>query len=155
MLIVGLGSPHGDDQLGWVVVDRLRSLRDDAVPAIKVRDGAEMLAKLEAISSLLVVDASAPMGCPGVIRTFEWPSECLNGFAPTSSHGVGLVEALRLAEALGRMPRRVRIYAIEAESTAPGAAVSRAVSNAIDALVVELLRELDECAHDARRGEGS
>ena len=23
-LIVGLGSPHGDDRLGWVAVDRLR-----------------------------------------------------------------------------------------------------------------------------------
>ena len=23
-LIVGLGSPHGDDQLGWVAIDRLR-----------------------------------------------------------------------------------------------------------------------------------
>ena len=25
-LIVGLGSPHGDDQLGWITIDRLRPL---------------------------------------------------------------------------------------------------------------------------------
>ena len=32
-LIVGLGSPHGDDQLGWVAIDRLRPLLPAGISA--------------------------------------------------------------------------------------------------------------------------
>ena len=39
-LIVGLGSPHGDDQLGWVAVDRLRPRLPAGISAHKVRGGA-------------------------------------------------------------------------------------------------------------------
>ena len=41
-LIVGLGSPHGDDQLGWVAIDRLRPRLPASIFTQKVRGGLEL-----------------------------------------------------------------------------------------------------------------
>ena len=94
-VIVGLGSPHGDDQLGWVAIDRLRPRLPAGIAAHKVRGGIELLECLEGQDAAVVIDAAAPAGRPGTIRSFAWPSPELAGCAPWSTHGLGLVEALR------------------------------------------------------------
>jgi hydrogenase maturation protease len=134
-LIVGLGSPHGDDQLGWVAIDRLRPLLPDAISARKVRDGFELLEVLEGHDSAVIIDAAAPTGRPGSIRSFKWPSPELVHCIPLSSHGLGLVEAIQLAETLGRLPDHVKIYTIEAQDTSPGAPLGDDIARQLDALV--------------------
>jgi hypothetical protein len=42
-VIVGLGGPHGDDQLGWAAIDRLRSWMPDHIAAHKADGGIELL----------------------------------------------------------------------------------------------------------------
>jgi hydrogenase maturation protease len=132
MLVAGLGSPHGDDQLGWAVVDRLRSRLPAGVPACKVSGGLDLLARLEGHDEAILVDASAPAGRPGTIRAFDWPCDDFAEGRSFSTHGLGLVAALRLAEALGRPPRRVHIVAVEAQETAPGADLSGAVARRLE-----------------------
>ena len=100
-LIVGLGSPHGDDQLGWVAIDRLRPRLPAGISAQKVRGGLELIECLEGHDAAVVIDAASPAGRPGTIRSFTWPCPELAHCALLSSHGLGLVEAIQLAEALG------------------------------------------------------
>jgi hydrogenase maturation protease len=142
MLITGLGSPHGDDQLGWVAVDRLRSRLPDGIIVRKVSDALELLDDLDGQDMAVVIDAVAPAGRPGTIRSFAWPCPELTTCSPWSTHGLGLVEALQLAGALGRLPRRVTIQTIEALQTAPCAPLSWQIVRSIDTVVESVLREV-------------
>ena len=73
-LIVGLGSPHGDDQVGWAAIDRLRARLPAGISARKVRGGLELLESSgRARQRSIVIDAAAPAGQPGLIRSFAWP----------------------------------------------------------------------------------
>jgi hydrogenase maturation protease len=141
-LIVGLGSPHGDDQLGWVVVDRLRPRLPAGIAVDKVHGGLELLECLGGHDAAVVIDAAAPAGRPGTIRSFTWPSPDLAHCAPWSTHGLGLVQALHLAETLGRLPGRVSIYTIEARDISPGAPLSGIVARRLDAVAEAVLRDV-------------
>jgi len=59
-----------------------------------------------------------------------------SGFA--STHAIGIVEAVEMARRLGRLPERLVVYGIEAESVATGTSVSPAVSAAIDEVVAAI-----------------
>lgn len=150
VLVLGLGSPHGDDQLGWVVVERLRPALPTGATAHPVNGGLHLLASLDGQDLAIVVDAAAPAGQPGRVSQFDWPCPDLAGCRPLSTHGPGLVEALRLAEVLGRLPRRVRIYAVEAEAVLPGTPLGPVVAGCVDALVASILGHLAECSETPR-----
>jgi hydrogenase maturation protease len=139
-VIIGLGSPHGDDQLGWIAVDRLEPLLPTEIVCKKIGAAIELVDCLDGHETAVVIDASAPAGRPGIHRSIVWPCPELIAGSAWSTHGVGLVEALRLAEALGRLPRRVEIDTIEAADTTPGAALSDDVARGLDSLVTAVLR---------------
>lgn len=145
-LVVGLGSPHGDDRLGWAAIDGLRPHLPAGVSAQKVSGGLGLLEWLEGQEEAIILDASTPSGQPGSIRVFEWPSDDIAASAPRNTHGPGLVDALRLAEALGRLPRRVRIIAIEAQDVSPNESLSapaaRGLASAIESILLEFSRDL-------------
>jgi hydrogenase maturation protease len=141
-LIAGLGSPHGDDQLGWVAIDHLRPRLPAGIIAHKVHNGIDLLECLEGQDTAIVIDAVAPAGQPGTIRSFQWPCPELAFCVPLSTHGLGLVEVFYLAETLGRLPRRVNIYTIEAQDTAPGAPLSPEIARQLDTVLEVVLREV-------------
>ena len=136
-LVIGLGSPHGDDQAGWGVVDRIR--QRGIADARRAGDGVALLTALDTTHDVVVVDAAAPAGHPGRVRVISWPSVELREARLVSTHGMGLVEALRMAEAVGRLPRRVTGVAIEAEGLAPGTPLGPAVDDAVERVVEHLV----------------
>jgi hydrogenase maturation protease len=140
--IVGIGSPHGDDQIGWAVVENLRHQLPTSITTHTAHGGLDLLACLDGQDTMIVVDAAAPSGSPGRVWIFEWPCDALAECRPLSTHGPGLAEALRLADVLGHLPRQVRIYAIEAETIEPGAPLSRFAARSVDAVANAILDEL-------------
>jgi hydrogenase maturation protease len=142
ILVVGLGSPHGDDQLGWIVVERLGPRLPHGVAWARAGAALELLELLECKDEVVIVDAAQPAGQPGSIRSFRWPCDSLRqGHAP-STHSLGLADALRLAELLGQLPRKVVIFAAEAQNVEPGAGLSPAVAGSVSALVSAILAEV-------------
>jgi hydrogenase maturation protease len=141
-LVVGLGSPQGDDQLGWVAIDWLRPRLPEGIVAEKVRDGVELLLRLEGHDTAVVIDAAIPAGQPGLVRSFVWPAPELVQCAPWSTHGLGLVAALRLAEALGCLPRHVSIYTIEAHDVSAIGDLSDDVAQPLDSVVEAVIRDV-------------
>ena len=137
-VVIGLGSPHGDDRAGWAVVDALQ--RRGLSEARRARDGADLLAALEDQHDVVLVDASEPAGTPGRVRVLAWPFHDAGDLRQLSTHGIGLIDALRMADVLERAPERVTIVAIEAQATKPGAKLSPPVVRAIAQVVNQLLK---------------
>ena len=62
----------------------------------------------------------------------------------TSTHGLGVADAVRLAEALDRKPARLVVFAVEAADVGLGLGLSSAVRAAVPALTGAVLAELGE-----------
>ena len=146
--VIGIGSHHGDDVAGWVVADRLRHRANLTAEVVLIRDAASMLDHLPGCDRLILIDSCISGDTPGAVKRLEWPGARLQTRWGTSTHGLSVCDALQLAEQLGRCPKEIVIFGIEAES------FSRAVffdaANApqlagVEALVVaELARTPDD-----------
>jgi hydrogenase maturation protease len=140
LLIVGCGNPAaGDDGAGIEIVRRLSSLGDCGCDLrAETASGVGLLDVFSLADVILFVDAVTSGGTPGTLYLASLPSKELEprALGSISSHGWGLVEALKLAHALGRTVPRLFLLGIEAGTVAQGAPRSAAAEQAI-ALVVE------------------
>lgn len=121
--ILGIGSPSGDDQAGWLTVDAVLAggvkTGDELVIEKLDRPGAGLIALLDNATWVILVDAMQSGGQPGRIRRFgvkDWPAYSQG----LSSHGFGVLNALSLARELGSLPPRLDIYGIEIGAVMPG-----------------------------------
>jgi hydrogenase maturation protease len=140
--LVGLGSNHGDDRAGWEIVARIRELLPASVTATITSDPL-IVADAAGCRLLILIDACRGAGPPGSVHRFEWPDPRLTIGAGVSSHGIGLSAALELAKALGTLPPRVIVFAVEGEFAVPGRSLSNTVAAAIPAVVARVLAEIE------------
>ena len=106
-------------------------------------EATELLASLEGAAVATLVDAAASGAPPGTVRRFDVTAGPLPAASFTlSSHGLGLVEAVELARALGQLPPRCIVYAIEGASFETGAPLSAAVAAAVPELADRIAAEL-------------
>jgi len=119
--IIGIGSPFGDDQLGWLVVDALQqncyldqTLRQPLTYIKADRPGANLLELMQQAGIVILIDAMQTGAEPGAVKRFE-SHEVENLVMPWSSHGIGIASTLALARALGELPSRLILYGIEIE----------------------------------------
>ncbi|GAB2887509.1 hypothetical protein GCM10027046_14760 [Uliginosibacterium flavum] len=101
ILVAGIGSPHGADRLGWVVIDALQHASLPApVKLVACSLPSELTPLLLDAPRAIVIDAllgDGPAGTIHVLRATDLTRAALR----LSSHGLGLVEAVQLASALG------------------------------------------------------
>lgn len=145
--ILGVGSPWGDDQAGWLTIDALLAHGVRAGGGIVIRKldrpGARLISLLENASWVILIDAMQSDDRPGRIRRFnrqDWPGY-RHGL---SSHGFGVLDALALAQAMACLPARLDLYGIEIGSTAPGEHPAIAVQAAAQELAGVLAATLNE-----------
>lgn len=135
--ILGIGSPAGDDQAGWLVVDVLQAAGLEDVEIDKLdRPGASLIPLLADVSHLILIDAMRSDGQAGDIRRFDqedWPAYGQG----LSSHGVGVLDALLLARELDALPARIELYGIEIDTPIQNESVSAPVRDAV--------RQLAQC----------
>ena len=143
--ILGIGSPSGDDQAGWLTVDALAACGVHAGHELVIekldRPGAGLVSRLDA-DWVILVDAMQGGGPPGRIRCFEqdaWP-DYAHGL---SSHGFGVLDALLLAQALASLPRRLQLYGIEIGSANPAEVPGAGIQDAARQLARRIADALD------------
>ena len=145
MMIVGCGNPEaGDDSVGLEIVRRLDEHGDCACGLrAETAPGVELLELFPLADVILFVDAVVSGGVPGTLYLTSLPSKELEpqALGSLSSHGWGVGEVVKLANALGRRMPRLYLLGIEAGNVAEGASRSEAVEEAI-ALVVERVSAL-------------
>jgi hydrogenase maturation protease len=145
-LVIGVGNPsRRDDGAGLCVVRELRARLDGGEGARLVEsdgDPAQLLEEWTGVPVAIVVDASSSGAAPGTVIEID-PTRGSNGHGlRRSTHAMGLMEAVQLGLALGRMPARLRIIAIEGEDFSHGEGLTTAVRQAVDALVGRIATEL-------------
>lgn len=121
--ILGIGSPSGDDQAGWLTVDALLAGGAHAGGEVAIekldRPGAKLIPLLDDAVWVILVDAMQSNAPIGHIRRFG-AEDWLDYSQGLSSHGFGVLNALALARELGSLPPRLDLYGIEIGSASPG-----------------------------------
>ena len=132
--ILGIGSPSGDDQAGWLVIQALENRLPPGVEAFRLdRPGSALIGLLEKAARVILIDAMQGNGNPGDIHHFandEW-ADYRTGL---SSHGLGVFEALMLARELSCLPEKIDLYGMEIGSALPGDQPCEAVITAAEKL---------------------
>lgn len=139
-LIIGCGNlDRSDDGAGILVAQRLRGLGWNAVE--HDGDGLALLDLWNSADDVVLVDAMVSGSEAGSVSVWD-PMErplCTENFR-CSTHAFGPAEAIELGRALDRLPRRIRIYGIEAANFELGASPSASVLAAVDRVVRQIAR---------------
>lgn len=142
-VVIGIGNPYRrDDGVGPALADRLSAHRTSTVDVV-VLDGEPtgLLDAWAGVPLAVVVDAVlCDPAEPGRIHRTEL-GEPLCGRA-VSSHAMGVPEAVRLGAALGRLPGRLVMFAVEAADVGHGVGLSPEVAAALPELLDAVLAEL-------------
>lgn len=163
--ILGIGSPSGDDQAGWLVIDALLSgglqTGGDLLVEKLDRPGASLIPLLAQADWVILIDAmfSPPLSNKpsenraqaGQIHHFDgqsWP-DYRHGL---SSHGFGVIESLSLARELGELPARMDIYGIEAEQVQVGRPAGETVQASVQRLAARIAVELSRNSVHEKQG---
>ena len=137
-VVIGLGNPmRGDDAAGLAVAERLADLGAVAVAA----DPLRALEMWSADDHVILVDAMRSGAAPGTVTWFA-AGACGPAGTYTSSHAVGPVELIGLAEALGRMPARLDVVGVEVGTVETGDPMSSSVVDAVERLATHLAADL-------------
>jgi hydrogenase maturation protease len=143
VLVVGVGNElRGDDGAGLAVVRRLAQSGGVEVHELH-GEPLGLLDTLPSRDALLLVDTMRSGAAPGTIRRFDVSDTPLPVEARTSSstHALGLHDALELARSLDRLPPRAIVYAVEGERFEAGHGLSGAVASAVPKLAAIVHRE--------------
>jgi len=134
VLIVGFGSYQADDQVGWMVLDQLQEL--DTIPSgvsfLKINGNAmAWLSQINSDTQLIFVDAVRSEKSAGFIHCMELSADMPLPQSAFSSHGLGLVESLKLAYSLDLLDAPIVFYGVESDEDNPLVSISQSVLEAI------------------------
>ena len=141
MIVIGVGNAwRGDDAAGLAVARRLRELAAAGGEVREVEgDASALVDAWTGAERVVVVDAAQSGAQPGTVRRFDARSAPLAARSVRSTtHAFGVPDAIELARALGRLPGRLDVYAIEGASFIAGDSLTPAVERAVARLVAEL-----------------
>jgi hydrogenase maturation protease len=155
VVVIGVGNEYRrDDGAGPLVVARLAG-RVPASVELLVSDGepARMIEAWRGAALAVVVDAvQAEPAVPGRLHRLVLDRASTGQVRPVSSHGLGLDDAIGLGAALGRMPARLIVHAVEAADLSQGTGLTPAVASAVGALVTAVQGDLISAYRDVPAG---
>lgn len=141
-LVVGIGSPHGDDQVGWIVARELATVMTGEVEVRTLTQPAGLLDGLHDVDHLVVCDACCSGRAAGELIRWTWPDPSIVIPERSGSHDLTLPFVLALAKRLGKLPERVTLWGVELGSDSPTAPLSMAVQNAVPGIVRTIVEDL-------------
>lgn len=144
--VIGLGSPNGDDQIGWQVVDRLASMGFDSVQFQKINNAIDVLPFLETSDHVHLVDAAVGMPSKTLFRKLSYsdPQErkLIQEVPTPDTHDIGPYLILRLAESLEKPTEHVTLWIGNGSTFGRREEMSETGQHAADACVGALIVEL-------------
>lgn len=146
VVVIGVGNPdRADDGVGLLVAQRLTSLPGACV-LLRRADACGLLADWAGAAAVVLVDAARCLSRPGAIHRLDLAADPLDqALRLSSTHALGVMEAISLAQAVDDLPARMIVYAIEGACFELGAAITPAVLAAVPEvarLIAEEVRSL-------------
>jgi hydrogenase maturation protease len=142
--LIGVGNPYRrDDGVGPAIIAEIAKLRPPGV-SLTVSDGepTQLLDAWAGARLAVVIDAVlCEPSRPGRIHRTILGTSSL-GATAASTHGLGIPDAVRLAEVLDRAPGRLVVFAVEAADLGFGQGLSPPVAAALPELTRVVLNEL-------------
>jgi len=151
LCVIGIGSPFGDDQLGWEVV-KLLTQRPALQPFIPNqvqllycdRPGMHLLEMMRGAQSVFLIDAVKTGASIGTIHHFR--NEDITAINDTlSTHGLGVAAAIKMGATLNILPDNVILFGIEIGDVQLKFSHSEAITEAINALAEMIEDEIIAC----------
>ena len=145
-VVVGVGNAlRGDDAVGIAVAERLRGRVPADVDVVECeQEPSRLLDAWDGADLAVVVDACASGEAPGTIHRFDVSDRFLPARVfRSSTHAFGVGDAVELARALDRLPRRVVVFGVEGGQFAAGAGLSPPVESAVERVAENVVRELE------------
>lgn len=141
-LFVGIGSPHGDDRIGWSIADSLQQPVRMNIDIRKATIPGDLLDWLDGVNRLFVCDACASSGASNAdapaMHRWDWPTKAVTALRSANSHAFGLSQVLQLTQRLGTLPEDVTVIGIEGQSFDAFAELSPRLAAAIDQMVPKI-----------------
>ena len=140
MQIICCGNPNRADDSAALLV--AQQLRESGIQAeIQPGDALDLIESWDETDDVIVVDATVTGAAAGTVRVWDGalPEQIVTGSA--STHGLGVAEAIYLAEILHRLPKHLRVYGIEGREFRHGEQVSPEVRQAADRVAKQIAAE--------------
>jgi hydrogenase maturation protease len=135
--VIGIGSPHGDDRLGWLALDALKQSARLAplIPLrlrLEARDrpGMLLLSAWQGAGSVILIDAVCSGAEPGSVLRLSG-ADIGTPDNSVSTHGYGVAMAVALARALQQLPATLVLLGLEADPRSGGDALSPSLQVAL------------------------
>lgn len=152
MLIIGCGNrQRGDDGAGILVAERLRECGIEAVA--RTGEVTDLIEAWKGADDVIVVDAVVTGALVGTVQAWDGRQPLASLSTTTSTHGLGLAEAIELARVLNRLPARLRVYGVEGRRFEPGTEISPEVHRAVEEVVRRIIDD-QNCATDGPSTRG-
>jgi hydrogenase maturation protease len=145
LALIGVGNRfRRDDAAGLEVASRLRATHPPGIRILEEEgEPGSLIHDFELMQEVLIIDAVSTGGTPGDLYRFDATREPLPAETfRSSTHALGVGDAIELARELDRLPPRLAVYGIEGESFEAGEWLTPAVEATVSKLVAELHHEL-------------
>ena len=151
--VLGIGSPFGDDQLGWEVVKLLRKCIDlnqfssDQLQLICCdRPGMYLLELMRNANTVFLIDAIKTGTACGTLHRFK-NQEIETISNPLSSHTLGVAEAIKMGRALDELPPNVILYGIEIGDIYYQSSLAEPIMKAVKVLSKQIKDDIFQWLH--------
>ena len=145
-VIIGIGSPHGDDQFGWVVIDELATMDSGDAILRKINSPVDLIPELETYNRVILVDASIglPRNEPFLKLMYMDAKDhkLIREMPGRSTHDIGLYLTLRMAESLGKRTDHVILWIGHGETFDKMSEMSSATSMAASECATTIAMEM-------------
>jgi hydrogenase maturation protease len=143
--VIGVGNPYrSDDRVGLDVARALRGRLPAGVDVVE-REGepAGLIDAWDGATAVWLVDAVSSGDPPGTVHRFEVGAEALPAkLFGTSTHALGLADAVEIARVLGRLPAHTVVYGISGGNFAAGEGLGAAVAAAVGPVAKAIVAEV-------------
>ena len=145
-LVIGIGNAWRNDDAAGLSVARLLDGLEGAEVIEREGEPTSLIDSWESAEAVWLVDAVSSGAEPGTVHRYDASErELPAALFRTSTHHFGLAEAVELARAVGRLPRRTVVFGIEGRSFDTGETISPEVEAAAERVAEAVRKEVTAC----------
>lgn len=144
VLVIGVGNDfRGDDAAGLVVARRLQGRDVDDIAVVEASgEGASLIEAWDGTDAVILIDAVRSGSAPGTIHRLSGRELTQDAHIfHQSTHTISIPDAIELAAATKRLPRRLIVVGIEGKRFQAGVGLSPEVEAALTGAMDASLRE--------------